>query len=277
MTPRLSLTLPMILAGYGVIGTVWNDGPDSNAFAAALPFIFLLLLPAIFFARGVLHDLACAALIATVICLFVTAPETISRTNILILFAWAVVSIIKFNSARQAGVILALFCSLVIAFSPFIMWDRSVEAWQNLRLYQVSDFDTSVAERLTFWKKSIHFIGEAPVFGHGTGSTNKLFHDSTIGQKGLEAIDTHNPHNDTLLVGIQLGVVGMVLLWAMWVSHLMLFRGPGFYQWAGTCVVVSNIIGSAFNNYLLEINHGLFYVLGVGIAGAGVLRERHAG
>src|SRR5205085_6385542 len=76
-----------------------------------------------------------------------------------------------------------------------------------------------------------------------------------------------NPHNQTLNVAIQWGVVGVVLLYGMWLSHLLLFRGDDPVAWIGLLVVVQNVFGSLFNSHLFDFNAGWMYVLGVGIAG----------
>lgn len=65
----------------------------------------------------------------------------------------------------------------------------------------------------------------------------------------------------------------MVVLYAMWLLHLMLFRGEGLANWIGLMVVVQNIFTSLFNSHIFDFNEGWIYVMGVGIAGGMVLRE----
>ena len=36
-----------------------------------------------------------------------------------------------------------------------------------------------------------------------------------------------NPHNQTFNVAMQWGIIGVVVLYAMWLLHLLLFRGEG--------------------------------------------------
>ena len=85
-----------------------------------------------------------------------------------------------------------------------------------------------------------------------------------------------NPHNQTLAVGIQLGLVGIAALLAMWIAHLALFRSDSFAAWVGLVVVVQNIVGSLFNSHLFDFTQGWAYVVGVGIAGGVVQRESGA-
>ena len=48
-------------------------------------------------------------------------------------------------------------------------------AIEQVRGHGTSDVDTSVGLRLEYWQKSLAFIAEAPVIGHGTGTIPALF------------------------------------------------------------------------------------------------------
>ena len=129
--------------------------------------------------------------------------------------------------------------------------------------------------RLEFWQKSLRFIAEAPVIGHGTGSTRGLFEQAATGPKVLAGGQVvSNPHNQTLHVAIQWGVIGVIVLYAIWWLHLSLFRGEGLAAWIGLMVVVQNICTSLFNSHLFDFHQGWMYVLGVGVAGGMVLATR---
>src|SRR5439155_17675022 len=117
------------------------------------------------------------------------------------------------------------------------------------------------------------FFAEAPVIGHGTGSTRGLFEAAATGPAVLaQGQVIGNPHNQTLNVAVQWGTLGVVILYAMWLAHLLLFRGDGLVAWIGLMVVVQNIFSSLFNSHLFDFNEGWMYVLGVGIAGGIVLK-----
>jgi O-antigen ligase len=137
------------------------------------------------------------------------------------------------------------------------------------------DGPVSVAMRLEYWRKSLTFVRAAPLWGHGTGATRQLFQRDAEGQTGLGALVTANPHNQTLAVAIQWGLVGCILLYAMWISHLLLFRGRDFVAFVGLLVVAQNIASSLFNSHLFDFYEGWLYVIAVGIAG-GMVRHRDA-
>jgi O-antigen ligase len=139
--------------------------------------------------------------------------------------------------------------------------------------YRDNNAPSSMGMRLEFWRKSLLFFAEAPVFGHGTGSTRGLFEQAAVGQTGASAEIIGNPHNQTLNVAVQWGTIGIIVLYAMWLSHLALFRGEGLIAWVGLLVVVQNIFTSLFNSHIFDFHEGWMYVLGVGIAGGTLLKQ----
>jgi O-antigen ligase len=146
---------------------------------------------------------------------------------------------------------------------------------RDYRIYKEFNQPTSIGLRLEFWEKSLRFFAEAPVIGHGTGSTRGLFEAAATGPAVLaQGQVIGNPHNQTLNVAVQWGAVGVVILYAMWLSHFALFRGGELAAWIGLMVVLQNIFSSLFNSHLFDFHEGWMYVLGVGIAGGMVLRAR---
>jgi hypothetical protein len=138
----------------------------------------------------------------------------------------------------------------------------------DYQIYKEENQPTSIGLRLEFWRKSLRFFAEAPIIGHGTGSTRGLFERAATGPAVLvQGQVIRNPHNQTLHVAVQWGIVGVVVLYAMWLSHLLMFRGDDLVAWIGLLVVVQNVFTSLFNSHLFDFNPGWMYVLGVGIAG----------
>jgi O-antigen ligase len=148
---------------------------------------------------------------------------------------------------------------------------------RDYQIYKEFDQPTSIGMRLEFWQKSLRFFAEAPLIGHGTGSTRGLFEQAATGPKVLAGGQViGNPHNQTLNVAVQWGIAGVIVLYAMWWFHLMLFRGDGLVASIGLLVVIQNIFTSLFNSHLFDFHEGWMYVLGVGVAGGMVLKGRAA-
>jgi O-antigen ligase len=174
-----------------------------------------------------------------------------------------------------------ILASCAAALLAVVAWNASPDL-RNTTLKFFADYQqtaiqnnpSGMGSRLEFWQKSLRFFAEAPVIGHGTGSTRGLFEQAAIGQIGAHAEVVGNPHNQTLNVAVQWGAVGIVVLYAMWLVHLLLFRGDGLANWIGLLVVVQNIFTSLFNSHLFDFHEGWMYVLGVGVAGGMALRAR---
>jgi O-antigen ligase len=145
----------------------------------------------------------------------------------------------------------------------------------DYQLYKTQNAATSIGLRLEFWKKSLDFFAEAPIAGHGTGSTRGLFERAASGNISSATHEViGNPHNQTLNVVVQWGLIGGVLLYAMWLMHLLLFRGDGLVAWIGLLVVVQNIFTSLFNSHIFDFHEGWMYMLGVGVAGGMMLAAK---
>ncbi len=171
-------------------------------------------------------------------------------------------------SAATAGLAVVLGAS-----SPYLR-GRVERVYSDVRAYEANDVMTSNGLRLAFWRESIDFVAQAPVFGHGTGSINGQFRSAVAGVQDGVAVFTENPHQQVLAVAIQLGLVGAGLLIAMWVAHVALFSGPGLVSWFGLTVVVQNVVSSLFNSHLFDFTHGWLYVFGVGVIGGMVRRAQ---
>jgi O-antigen ligase len=159
-----------------------------------------------------------------------------------------------------------LIAAIAWVSSPYLRARTTSIGW-DLQLYASDMTVTSSGERLVFWTKSIDFIRQAPLVGHGTGSIHAQFEKSAVGKTGAAGEASTNPHNQTFAVGVQLGLAGIFLLWAMWIAHLLMFRGSGLAEWIGLVVVVQNIVGSLFNSHVFDFVQGWTYVIGVGVAG----------
>jgi O-antigen ligase len=132
---------------------------------------------------------------------------------------------------------------------------------------------TSSGARLEFWKNSLVILRQAPILGHGTGMITETFRRHAEPNSSSPAT---NPHNQIFAIGIQLGVLGVAVLLAMWAVHWRLFYRPGIAAWVGLIAVTQNIVGSLFNSHLMDFTQGWIYVFAVGVFGGAVLRGNGA-
>ncbi|WP_315751530.1 MULTISPECIES: O-antigen ligase family protein [unclassified Bradyrhizobium] len=141
----------------------------------------------------------------------------------------------------------------------------------------VGEQQPSAAVRLEFWRKSVGFVESAPILGHGTGSIRRLFENAAVGKTGIEALAVSNPHSQTLAAAIQWGILGVLIVWMMWIAHLGLFlSNTSFAAWVGMLATAQNIASSVFNSHLVDSYELWLYVLAVGIAGGAMMSRRHA-
>jgi O-antigen ligase len=216
--------------------------------------------------------LAAIALSLIVSMMFVTVSRTALVTMPVMLAIFAALHL-KLRTSIIALCAAAALAAVAWSASPHLRTKVSL-FFDDYYHYSVQNNPTGIGSRLEFWQKSLRFFAEAPVTGHGTGSTRGLFEQAAIGQIGAHAEVIGNPHNQTLNVAVQWGTIGVIMLYAMWLSHLLLFRGDGLVAWIGLSVVVQNVFTSLFNSHLFDFHEGWMYVLGVGVAGGMMLDAR---
>jgi len=198
------------------------------------------------------------------------------RTALVIILVLLVLFAAKKLSTKGMAVFFACVIGVgVIGWfsSPYLRY-RTTELWTGYEEYEANKALTSSGQRVSFYLTSLAFIRQAPIIGHGTGTIGGLFERAVREKTGPAEWLSNNPHNQTLAVAIQLGLVGAAVLWAMWIAHLLLFRGSGLVEWIGLVIVAQNTVGSLFNSHLFDFTEGWVYVFGVGVAGGMVLKNR---
>jgi O-antigen ligase len=186
-------------------------------------------------------------------------------------------AVLAFQRLSLKGSLALALAAVVLAgaawSSSWVLRYRTLMAIEEVTRYQREDAETSAGYRLEFWRKSIEFIAQAPVLGHGTGSTKSLFRAAASGT-GISAAFTDNPHNQTLIIAVQLGLVGVALLYAMWLAHALLFRGPDWPCWIGLGIVAQTVVSAVFNSQLFYSTPGWIYVFGVGVLGGMIMARK---
>ncbi|MES5484332.1 O-antigen ligase family protein [Bradyrhizobium sp. INPA03-11B] len=269
--PHLALRAP----GPGEQGVFVKNYIDQSqeftlcAVGLAYPIVMLVrdkrILPAVLLTAIALSLFANMALVV------------VSRTAIVTIpIMFAVFALLHLRWRSIVLILCAAAALSVVAWYGSSPLRRTAESFgRDYKLYMERNEPTSLGLRLEFWRKSLGFFAEAPVIGHGTGATRGLFERVATGglnQASGEVIG--NPHNQTLNVAVQWGIVGVAILYAMWLLHLLLFRGDGLVNWIGLLVVVQNISSSLFNSHIFDFHEGWMYVLGVGVAGGMALKGR---
>ena len=209
--------------------------------------------------------------------LFLAYLAFVVRSRAAIGIAPLLVLLLGWRLFRWKGLATACIAGLVLATG---LWATSqglrefyFASIQQAEDYSATNADNSIGEHIEFLRKSMTFVREAPLIGHGIGSIADLFRRSAIGQSGAVGVATVNPHSQIFGVAIQLGLAGAAVLLAMWTAHYLLFRTAVWTAWVGTVVVVENAVSSIAHSHLFDFTHGWLYVFGVGVAGGMMLRQ----
>lgn len=271
--PDLTLKTDHLERGIFVKNYI-NQSQEFTLCAVALAYPIVTLL------REKRYWLA-ALLIALALSFFVNmAFVVVSRTALVTVpIMFAVFALLHLRWRSIAIVSVALLIGAAIAWQASPQLRKTADTFvSDYTRYVERGEPTSAGLRLEFWRKSLGFFAEAPIVGHGTGSTRGLFEQvaTPSGHYQASAEVIGNPHNQTLNVAVQWGVIGIVVLYAIWILHLLLFRGDGLAYWIGLLVVVQNLFTSLFNSHLFDFHEGWMYVIGVGVAGGMVIRTQQA-
>ncbi len=157
---------------------------------------------------------------------------------------------------RIAGVILPVFLILVAnALSPQFnkgMLGIKNEVQAYARSTGVKE-TTSAGMRLEFWRKSLEIISEKPLTGVGLGSWKQQYELAQQKNPNRPNFDVSNPHQEFLLVGVQLGITGL-LLFLGWLAsmawHARLFDSSA--SRATQCFLAVFVVASLFNSALYD-------------------------
>lgn len=204
------------------------------------------------------------------------AFATIGRAALLV--APVLLVLLGWHFGRWRGLLYGCLAGIVIGG---VFWSASPNLRARIeasvgeaRDYLSTNDASSIGQHIAFLKESLRIVQSAPIFGYGTGSIAEQFRRETAGESGASAVATVNPHDQTFAIAIQIGLAGALVLWAMWIAHLVLFRGASVAAWLGTVVVVENIVSSSVHTHLFDFSNGWLYVFGVGALGGTVLHER---
>ena len=203
----------------------------------------------------------------------------VSRTALVTVpIMFGVFALLHLRWRSIALISVALITAAAIAWLASPQLRKTADTFsRDYRLYKEERLPTSMGERLEYWRYAVQFFLQAPLVGHGTGSSQGLYERAAKQPSWMPRIRVFpNPHNQTLHVAIQWGAIGIGILYAIWIFHFLLFRGDGFARWIGLLVVVQNVFTSLFNSHLFDFHEGWMYVIGVGVAGGMVMRARQA-
>ena len=195
-----------------------------------------------------------------------------SRTTLLVL----PVLFFLFGMRRSWKTALSTCLVCMILFTLAWHWSPYLRRLQSGLSVQVSETELNAGsnrQRLAYWSASIDLIMEAPLLGHGTGSVASIFQKYKSSNVDADVNRAANPHNQSLMIALQLGIIGVVALYGMWFAHAKMFITTGTAAWFGLAVVVQNIVSSLINSHISDFTQGWTYAVLVGVVGGMVKRR----
>lgn len=118
--------------------------------------------------------------------------------------------------------------------------------------------DTSTGQRLDFYYNTLQIVQQHPVLGVGTGGFPAAFAQQV---QGSEALSTHNPHNEYLMIAVQTGLIGLALLLYLFYTEWRCAArlATPFEQDAARGLVLAYLVNCLFNSALLDHADGLLF------------------
>lgn len=192
----------------------------------------------------------------TTINLFYIAPGRTGMLLYITLITLALVQRLSWKKWLPATLLVAVAIALTFATSSNFS-TRVYEAMQEIQTYQADSSRTSLGMRFDWWRNSLQLIAEKPFLGHGTGSFQAVQEELI---KDSETKSTDNPHNEYLFLGVQGGLVAVVLFVALLLSQLMAsYRLPPPKKYLLQGVVTAMAVGCLMNSFLFDSHPGHFY------------------
>ncbi len=217
--------------------------------------------------------LSIVVLLAVYNILFMSA----GRTGYLILFCLIV--LLFYQAYRLRGILLGclvlILLSVIAYTSSDILRQRINKIPKDMAAYEQGDKHTSIGYRFEFYKNTLYLIAQHPVIGHGTGSFTHEY-QQLAEKHGLHP--TTNPHCEYLMIGVQLGLIGIglfvALLYLMWYSTRYLKKEPALLAQG---LVVTIAVGCLINSLWLDTTEGHIFAYLIGVFYGGLQVQKLQG
>lgn len=200
----------------------------------------------------------CAALIGCFNLFFVVEGRTGQLIFIILAPLFAVQ---RFGKKGLLAVIIGIICFMGLFINYSDKSSRIRDGLANTLTYWKQDEikkPVDVGIRFKYWQHAITLIAEKPLLGYGTGSYEKQYKRVSTDNHGLQ-----NPHNEFLLITVQLGLLGLMsycgFLFSQYYSARNLLRDHD--RWLAQGLLLTLIVTSMFNSPLLDHAEGHWFAV----------------
>ncbi len=193
-----------------------------------------------------------------------------TRTGILLWFLLSLISVLRHVKFSLRGM-LSLLLGLTTLFAAWqlspVARERAEITIQSVRDFYHGQMGSGQGNRLQFIKITGEMILEKPIVGHGIGSWLEQYPERAL-QAGAE--ETHGmstPHNDYLLYGAELGLIGVVGLLCIYLAiAIQGFKQIPQYGLGLFLIAITLFVGSMFNALLRDWKFGMPMMILLAIA-----------
>jgi len=170
---------------------------------------------------------------------------------------------------RAVVVILPFLLALGLFFSSTKVRDRLTKVETEVQSYSTQvEPVTSSGVRLNLWRRAIQTIGQHPLTGTGVGSWSSEFNRLQREQNPahIDIASNGNPHQEYLLWGVQLGIPGILLLFALMLSVLRdTTKMEKHHARATQSTLLALAIACLFNSSIYDAHIGDFFCILIGL------------
>ena len=265
----LGIKIGPIGPGKGLIGII-----AQNLFMAFTAF--LLATKARFTDKRFLKVLFGALSLLAAINVLFMVPSKTGQLVLVLLIGYYLFDWMHWKGVVVAGLMIVLIAGFIYRMPANAVHVRLSELIQNYGQWQpgrAANIESSTGQRMDFYYNSFKIIRKNPLFGVGTGGFRSAYQRQI---ENSQTIATDNPHNQYLLTGIELGLVGLVGLVSLFLTQWrMAARLPrGQERLLAYAMLLSITTGCLFNSFLADHHEGLFYVWTTAILFAGLSSAR---
>lgn len=141
---------------------------------------------------------------------------------LLIYWAWRIAA----GSWRKVaiGAAVLVCCGGAALLAPRVQ-ERLQQAHQDVEVYSNQHEASSLGIRLELWRRTLPIIASAPVFGHGLGQWDHEYDAQTRELPDFDQFRMHHPHDDSLLILSEQGIVGFAIFVTLLVLLSRYIRG----------------------------------------------------
>jgi O-antigen ligase len=214
------------------------------------------------------------ALLALVNVLFILQGRTgqvVALIYIAVFIVWQLAHLLSARTGRTGrtsrlrlvATLAAIAACMGLAYYAFTAKDsRLADTGQEITSFENKNQVTSAGVRLEFYRRSVDLFAHRPIAGYGVGSVLPEFERLAKNQTGGRAVMAGNPHNEFLLMGVQLGVIGIALF--VWLL-VALYRECRHVDPLARSVIYGYLLaffaGCFANSLLLNFTEGNLFVL----------------